>query len=96
MAYSLADEKEIIVSCIKTKKPILERDAFRNPNSNKKFVSMINANEFVCVPLVVKDEAIGVICADNVYSRKPTHRHQWITDLMRNICRHVSYNRKPL
>lgn len=76
MAYSLADEKEIIVSCIKTKKPILERDAFRNPNSNKKFVSMINANEFVCVPLVVKDEAIGVICADNVYSRKPITEEQ--------------------
>ncbi len=76
MAYSLTDEKEIIVSCIKTKKPILERDAFRNPNSNKKFVSMINANEFVCVPLVVKDEAIGVICADNVYSNKPITEDQ--------------------
>ncbi|MEP9411340.1 MAG: PAS domain-containing protein [Candidatus Brocadia sp.] len=76
MAYSLADEKEVIVSCVKTKKPILERDAFHNPNSNKKFVSMINANEFVCVPLVVKDEAIGVICADNVYSNKPITEDQ--------------------
>lgn len=76
MAYSLTDEKEIIVSCVKSKKPILERDAFHNPNSNKKFVSMINANEFVCVPLVVKDEAIGVICADNVYSHKPITEDQ--------------------
>ncbi|MFN3531854.1 MAG: ATP-binding protein [Candidatus Brocadia sp.] len=76
MAYSLTDEKEIIVSCVKTKKPILERDAFHNPNSNKKFVSMINANEFVCVPLVVKNEAIGVICADNVYSNKPIEQDQ--------------------
>ncbi|MCF6156599.1 MAG: PAS domain-containing protein [Candidatus Brocadia sp.] len=76
MAYSLADEKEIIVSCVKTKKPILEKDAFHNPKSNKKFVSMINANEFVCVPLVVKDEAIGVICADNVYSHKPITEEQ--------------------
>ena len=71
MAYPLTDEKEVIVSCIKTKKPILEKDAFHNPNIDKKFVSMIDANEFVCVPLVVKDEAIGVICADNIYSHRP-------------------------
>lgn len=71
MAYSLTDEKEIIVSCIKNKKPILEKDAFHNSHIDKKFVNMINANEFVCVPLVVKDEAIGLICADNFYSRKP-------------------------
>lgn len=71
MAYSLTDEKELIVSCIKSKKPILEKNAFYNPNINKKFVSMIDANEFVCVPLIVKEEAIGVICADNFYSCKP-------------------------
>lgn len=76
MAYSLTDEKEIIVLCIRSKKPILEKNAFHNPAINKKFVSMIDANEFVCVPLVVKEEAIGVICADNFYSRKPiTEEH---------------------
>ena len=71
MAYSLTDEREIIVSCIRNKKPILEKDAFNNPNINKNFVNMIDVNEFVCVPLMVKDEVIGVICADNIYSRKP-------------------------
>ncbi|MBI2470076.1 MAG: GAF domain-containing protein [Planctomycetes bacterium] len=71
MAYSLSDEKEIIVTCIKEKRPILERNAFSNPNINKNFVNMIDAREFVVVPLVVKDEAIGVICADNYYSQKP-------------------------
>jgi len=76
MAYSLSDEKEIIVTCIKRKKPILERNAFLNPSSNKNFVNMIGANEFVCVPLVVKEEAIGLICADNYYSKKPiTQEH---------------------
>ncbi len=76
MAYSLMDEKEIIVSCIKTKKFILEKNAFHNPRIDKKFVGMIDANEFVCVPLVVKEEAIGVICADNVYSGKPITENQ--------------------
>jgi signal transduction histidine kinase len=37
---------------------------------------MIDANEFVCVPLIVEDEAIGAICADNVYSRKPITEEQ--------------------
>jgi signal transduction histidine kinase len=76
MAYSLMDEKEIIVSCIKTKKFILEKNAFHNPTIDKKFAGMIDANEFVCVPLVVKEEAIGVICADNVYSGKPITENQ--------------------
>src|SRR3989339_1816343 len=55
MAYSLSDEKEIIVTCIKRKKPILERNAFLNPSSNKNFVSMLDVNEFVFVPLVVRE-----------------------------------------
>lgn len=85
MAYSLTDEKEIIVSCIKNKKPILGKDAFHNPDIDKKFVNMINANEFVCVPLVAKGEAIGLICADNFYSRKPiTEEHVQLLNTFAN------------
>lgn len=76
MAFSLTDEKEIVVSCIKLKKVILEKNAFSNPDIDKKFVNIVDANEFVCVPLVVKDEAIGVICADNIYNRKPITTEQ--------------------
>ena len=71
MAYSLDDENEVIVSCIRKKKVIVERNAFNNPNINKNFVNMIGSNEFVCVPLIVRDKAIGAICADNIYSKKP-------------------------
>lgn len=71
MAYSLRDENEVIVSCVKNKKIIWERNAFHNPNIDKKYVNMIGANEFVCIPLIAKDETIGVICVDNLYSKKP-------------------------
>ncbi|MCR4293809.1 MAG: ATP-binding protein [Candidatus Kuenenia sp.] len=71
MAYSLDDENEVIVSCIRKKKVIVERNAFNNPNINKNFVNMIGSSEFVCVPLIVRDKAIGAICADNIYSKKP-------------------------
>jgi len=71
MAYSLRDENEVVVSCVKNKKIIWERNAFHNPNIDKKFIDMIGANEFVCIPLIAKDETIGVICMDNLYSKKP-------------------------
>lgn len=71
MAYSLNDKNEVVVSCIRKKKVIVERNAFNNPNINKNFVNMIGANEFVCVPLIIRDKALGVICADNIYSKKP-------------------------
>ncbi|MBM4055585.1 MAG: GAF domain-containing protein [Planctomycetes bacterium] len=70
MAYPLDDENEV-VSCIRKKKVIVERNAFNNPHINRNFVNMINANEFVCVPLVVREKALGAICADNIYSKKP-------------------------
>jgi len=70
MVYSLSDEREIIVECVNGKKSILERNAFNNTNISKNFVSMIDADEFVCVPLMVCDVVIGVICADNRYNKK--------------------------
>ncbi|MGQ3685396.1 MAG: ATP-binding protein [Candidatus Loosdrechtia sp.] len=75
MAYPL-DEEGIVISCIKNKMPVLIKDAVNSPNIDKKFLNMIEANEFVCVPLLVKEEAIGLICADNFYSRNPiTEEH---------------------
>lgn len=76
MAFSLTDEKEIIVSCVKTKKMILERNAFSNDQIDKKFVNAVGVNEFICVPLVVEGDAIGIICADNAYNRKPITEEQ--------------------
>src|SRR3989337_1344343 len=37
MAYSLRDENEVIVSCVKNKKVIWEKNAFHNPNIDNKF-----------------------------------------------------------
>jgi Signal transduction histidine kinase regulating C4-dicarboxylate transport system len=76
MAFSLTDEKEIIVSCVNSKKQSWRRMPFSNPNIDKKFVNKLGANEFVCVPLVAKNEVIGVICADNVYNGKPITAEQ--------------------
>ena len=76
MAYSLEDESEPIVSCVINKKIIWGRNAFHDPTMSKNFVNMIGADEFVCVPLIAREEAIGVICVDNLYSRKPITEDQ--------------------
>ncbi|MBF8275504.1 MAG: hypothetical protein HW390_577 [Candidatus Brocadiaceae bacterium] len=76
MVYSLADESEPIVSCVKHKNIIWGKNAFHDPTMSRNFVSMIGADEFVCVPLIAREEAIGVICVDNHYSKKPVTEDQ--------------------
>lgn len=76
MVYSLANESEPIVSCVKHKNIIWGKNAFHDPTMSRHFVSMIGADEFVCVPLIAREEAIGVICVDNHYSKKPITEDQ--------------------
>ncbi len=76
MVYSLDDEYEPVVSGIKNRKIIWGKNAFHNSTVSKNFVNMIGADEFVCVPLIAREEAIGVICVDNHYSKKPITEDQ--------------------
>ncbi len=79
MVYPLTDRKEIVVACVEEKKTIIIRDADNDPRVTKEFKNILNANEFVCVPLMVKKEPKGVIVADNVFTKEP------ITDDLVNI-----------
>ncbi len=76
MVYSLEDESEPIVSSINNKKIIWGKNAFHEPTISRNFVHMIGADEFVCVPLIAREVAIGVICVDNHYSKKPITEDQ--------------------
>jgi len=76
MAYSLENEKEIIVDCVKKKKTICERNGSENYHNDKDFAQRIGANEFVCVPLLAREKVLGVICADNLYSKRPITEEQ--------------------
>lgn len=68
MAFSLDEDDEIVVRTVKEKKTFLVLDAENDERVSKRFVEMLGANSFVSVPLVAKDEVIGVIVADNLYS----------------------------
>ncbi|MFQ5712706.1 MAG: histidine kinase dimerization/phospho-acceptor domain-containing protein [Candidatus Scalinduaceae bacterium] len=72
MVYSLAEEeKEVVASCAKVKNPIVVKDAANDPRVTQEFRKTLGANEFVCVPLISKEEPKGVIVADNIYTGEP-------------------------
>jgi signal transduction histidine kinase/PAS domain-containing protein len=71
MVYSLADTKEVVTLCTKEKKTIIVKDAAKDTRVTDEFRRALGVNEFVCVPLIAKNEPIGVIVADNVYTAEP-------------------------
>lgn len=71
MVYSLSDTKEIVVACANEKKPIIIKEAHNDPRVTEEFRKILGVDQFVCVPLIVKNETIGVIVADNAYTHEP-------------------------
>jgi hypothetical protein len=49
----------------------LVRDAFREPLIDKKFLEIIEVDEFLCIPLVARDEVFGLIVLDNSFTHVP-------------------------
>ena len=68
MVFPLSDGREVIASCVKEKKPIIVKDAANDARVTEEFRNTLRANQFVCVPLITKDEPKGVIVADNTYT----------------------------
>src|SRR3972149_3389326 len=71
MVYSLSDTKEVVILCAKEKKPIIIKEAHNDPRVTEEFRKALRVDEFVCVPLIAKNEPIGVIVADNAYTGEP-------------------------
>ncbi len=71
MVYSLSDTREVVVSCAKEKRPIIIKDAVNDTRVTQEFRISLGVNEFVCVPLIAKNETIGVIVADNIFTGEP-------------------------
>ncbi|MFQ5957652.1 MAG: GAF domain-containing protein, partial [Candidatus Brocadiales bacterium] len=82
MAFPISNEGEIVVRCLKEKGPLVVSDAGHDSRVTAEFRDAIGAKEFVCVPLMVKGRAIGVIVADNLYSGEPiTEEHVSILNM---------------
>jgi len=71
MVYPLTDTREVVISCAKEKTPIIIKKATEDTRVTEGFRRSLGVDEFVCVPLIAKNESIGVIVADNAYTGEP-------------------------
>ncbi len=85
MVYPLSDTREVVVSCAKEKKTVIIKDADNDPRVTEEFRKSLGVSEFVCVPLIAKNEPKGAIVADNIYTREPiTEDHVNILTMFAN------------
>jgi signal transduction histidine kinase len=49
----------------------LVRDASNEPLVDKKFLDVVQVDEFLCIPLIARDEVFGEIILDNAFTRVP-------------------------
>lgn len=71
MRFPLDAFEQLPVVALRDKKPYVVRDPQNDPRVHPRLAELMGSTEFICVPLVAKDEAVGVILADNLYNRQP-------------------------
>jgi signal transduction histidine kinase len=49
----------------------LVRDAFNEPLVDRRFLELVQVDEFLCIPLVARDEVFGEIVLDNSFTHVP-------------------------
>ena len=69
--FPLDEQGNFIVDCVRRRKPVLVRSISEANPSMRPFLSQMGAEELVCVPLVTKDRAVGVVLADNRFTQRP-------------------------
>ena len=73
---SLSDTSHIITKCALSKRTIVVTDAENDPRVPRDFQQALGSSQFVLVPLIVRNQPVGVIMADNLYSGHPiTEEH---------------------
>jgi len=64
----LSNTDQVPVRALSDKSPIHVTDAHENAGVSPHLRSLLWAEEFVCVPLIARDVALGAIIADNVFT----------------------------
>lgn len=72
LVYAADDEGALVPAAAAVRKEILHvRDASNEPLVDRRFLNVIGVEEFVCVPLLARDEVVGEIVLDNAITRTP-------------------------
>jgi len=67
----LSATDQVPVKAVIEKRPFVVTDAESHPGVSPQLLPLIGARQFVCVPLIARDVALGSIIADNVFTGRP-------------------------
>ncbi len=65
----LTDESNILTHAVTKKESFNVRDAFSHPLVSKNLISIMNCNAFALIPLIAKDNVLGLLWADNAITK---------------------------
>lgn len=72
LVYAADDESALIPASAAFRKEILHVcDASREPLVDRRFLNLIGVEEFLCIPLLARDDVVGEIILDNAITRTP-------------------------
>lgn len=71
ITVNLETAKNILTETVNTGKPFHMVNPWENPLVDDQMKKLIISREFVSIPLIVKNEVIGVLLADNAFSGRP-------------------------
>jgi signal transduction histidine kinase len=72
LVYAADDERALIPAYAACRKEILHvRDAANEPLVDRRFLNVIGIDEFLCIPLIARDDVVGEIILDNAITRTP-------------------------
>jgi signal transduction histidine kinase len=72
LVYAAEEEGALIPALAACRKEILlVRDATDEPLVDRRFLNVIGVDEFLCVPLLARDDVVGEIILDNAITRTP-------------------------
>jgi signal transduction histidine kinase len=72
LVYAADDESALIPASAACRKEILHvREASDDPLVDRRFLNLIGVEEFLCIPLLARDDVVGEIILDNAITRTP-------------------------
>lgn len=72
LVYAAYDESALIPAYAACRKEILlVREASSEPLVDRRFLNVIGIEEFLCIPLLARDDVVGEIILDNAITRTP-------------------------
>ncbi len=76
LRVSMHDPEDALISTLKSGTSAHIGDARSDRNLSPRIRDTLELEEYVCVPLIVRDQPLGVMLADNKFSRAPMDRYQ--------------------